>query len=167
MDTPHPATDAPRRHHSRQRDELLACLRATRSHPTAAQLHETLRERIPALALATVYRNLEVLVSEGLVLEVPTASGGLRYDGNLEAHDHFDCERCGCLLDLPAQSSDRFTRKLARNHGLHARRVQISFIGTCPECERREIGTPTRRASGPDRKTVFNDQSKEGSKWPI
>ncbi len=113
---------------------MLAYLRDARCHPTAAQIHAALQLRIPALALATVYRNLEVLVAEGRVAEVATTSGPLRYDGNLEAHDHFDCEVCGQLLDVPAHSPVRALKRLAQHHGLRARRVQISFIGTCPDC---------------------------------
>ncbi len=89
---------------------------------------------MPDLALATVYRNLEVLVAEGIVAAVPSASGALRFDGNLAPHDHFECEACGRILDVPSEGPGRIVKRLASRHGLQARRVQISFAGLCPQC---------------------------------
>lgn len=147
METIPPVSDAPRRHHSRQRERLLSYLRAVRSHPTAAQIHAALLPRIPALALATVYRNLEILVSEGLVTAVPSASGALRFDGNLTPHDHFECEACARILDVPSEDPRRSMKRLARRHGLQARRVQISFSGLCPQCKNKQC--PRRATKQP------------------
>jgi Fur family transcriptional regulator, peroxide stress response regulator len=138
VDTTPPVSDGPRRHQSRQRERLLAYLRAARCHPTAAQIHSALLPHIPALGLATVYRNLEVLVAQGLVAEVPSASGALRYDGNREPHDHFECEACGRILDVPSDEQDRIVKRLAKRFGLQARRVQISFVGLCPPCDNKQ-----------------------------
>jgi Fe2+ or Zn2+ uptake regulation protein len=132
--TPLAASRPPRRHHSRQRERLLDHLRRTTCHPTAAEIHAALQPSLPALALATVYRNLELLVAEGRVHEVPTASGALRYDGRLDPHDHFECERCGRLFDVRACTPTRLARTLERRHGLIARRVRVAFVGACREC---------------------------------
>ncbi|MEZ4333713.1 MAG: transcriptional repressor [Myxococcota bacterium] len=134
MAPPFAAQNSPRRHRSRQRERLLHHLRRTTAHPTAAEIHAALRSSLPALALGTVYRNLELLVAEGRVHEVPTASGALRYDGRLDPHDHFECEACGRLFDVQACAPTRLARALERRHGLVARRVRVAFVGTCRAC---------------------------------
>ena len=73
-----PPEPAPRRHQTRQRARILAWLRATDSHPTALQTHEALVRELPNLSLGTVYRNLEVLVSEGAIDEVAVFDRALR-----------------------------------------------------------------------------------------
>ena len=133
--TPLDVSDAPRRHRSRQRDRIRSWIRQTDAHPTAAEIHEALRPEMSALSLGTVYRNLEVLVAEGEVDEVPSAVGAMRYDGNVEPHHHFNCEGCGRILDVDMPVPRGLTRRLAEQRGLRSNRVRISFFGLCTSCE--------------------------------
>ena len=132
-----PPEPAKRRHQSRQRARILAWLRETESHPTAAQTHEALARELPNLSLGTVYRNLELLVSEGVIEEVPS-SGGMRYDGNLRPHHHFICESCGTIDDVHLHAPAALARKLRRARRRTARRIHIDFYGFCESCEQRE-----------------------------
>jgi Fe2+ or Zn2+ uptake regulation protein len=129
-----PPERSPRRHRTRQRELILEFLRASEEHPTAAQTHRALRRRLPSLSLGTVYRNLEVLVSEGVVDEVP-AAGGARYDGNPKPHHHFICERCGAIDDLHLVAPRSLAQKLRRARGRKASRIRIDFFGLCEACE--------------------------------
>ena len=127
--------EAPRRRNrSRQRELILQFLRASEEHPTAAHTHAALLRRMPNLSLGTVYRNLEVLVHEGLVEEL-AAAGGARYDGNPNAHHHFICEGCGAIDDLHLQAPPSLAQKLRRARGRKALRVRIDFFGLCEACE--------------------------------
>ena len=130
-----PPETTKRRHQTRQRARILEWLRTSESHPTAAQTHEALVRELPSLSLGTVYRNLEVLVSEGLIDEVPCAGGGLRYDGNPKPHHHFICDACGAIDDLHLQAPAELARKLRRARGRTARRIRIDFFGLCEACE--------------------------------
>src|SRR5882724_12192209 len=49
---------------------VLDVLRSTESHPTAEWGHRVVRRRLPRVSLGTVYRNLRLLVGEGLVAEI-------------------------------------------------------------------------------------------------
>ena len=124
-----------RRHRSQQRERILEWLRGTDSHPTAAEIHRALAPHLPALSLATVYRNLEVLVAEGAIDEVPTAVGATRYDGNVEPHHHFNCDHCGRIVDVDLSVPRGLSTRLAGEYGLRSQRIRISFFGHCAECE--------------------------------
>jgi Fur family peroxide stress response transcriptional regulator len=131
-----PPTTAPRRRNrTPQRDRLLAYLRDTDTHPTAAQIHDAIGPDLPGLSLATIYRNLEVLVDEGLVDEVSVPSSSTRYDGNPRAHHHFLCDRCSRIIDVELPEPRMLRRKLHDAYALRARSVSIDFHGLCPECE--------------------------------
>jgi Fe2+ or Zn2+ uptake regulation protein len=137
-----------RRNRSLQRERLLGWLRGTDSHPTAAEIHAALRPSFPRLSIATVYRNLEVLVGDGRVDAVAGAGPALRYDANPLPHHHFVCERCGRIRDLYGPRPRNLARRLAREQGLRARRVRLDFYGSCPEClQAPEASGP---AGGPD-----------------
>ena len=150
-----PATQ--RRHRSRQREKILAWLRSTDCHPTAGEIHSALLPEMPSLSLGTVYRNLEVLVAEGTVDEVASSGGAVRYDGNVEPHHHFHCERCGRILDVDLPVPRGLARRLQRERGLQARRLRIDFFGSCSTCERVEDGSKVPQPP--------QARMKEGKRW--
>ena len=151
---------------------MLAWLRAHDSHPSASELHAALLPDMPTLSLATVYRNLEILAAEGEIEEVPSSQGATRYDGNVEPHQHYHCERCDRILDVDLPVPRGLERRLRDDHGLRSSRVRIAFFGVCPACEdaaeadvssRRE--EPPHRGSGPARGARFEfDSTQESSK---
>jgi Fur family peroxide stress response transcriptional regulator len=131
-----PSPDTPRRRNrSRQRDELLGWLQSTDSHPSAGQIRDALSMNGPAVSLATVYRNLEVLLAEGVVREVACQSGPARYDANLAPHQHFTCESCGRITDVDVPAPRGLAGSLEGQHGLRATRVSITFYGLCQTCQ--------------------------------
>jgi Fur family peroxide stress response transcriptional regulator len=132
--TPLDVSEPARRHRSRQRDRIRSWIQGTDTHPTAAEIHEALLPELSALSLGTVYRNLEVLIATGEVDEVPNSLGATRYDGNVEPHHHFNCERCGRILDVDIPVPRGLTRRLVRERGLRSSRVRISFFGLCATC---------------------------------
>jgi Fur family peroxide stress response transcriptional regulator len=132
--TPHEESTIPRRNRSRQRNSILNWIQQTDTHPTAAEIHEALLPESSTLSLGTVYRNLEILVAGGDVDEVPTSFGAMRYDGNVQPHHHFNCDRCGRILDVDLSVPRGLTRRLSSVHGLQSSRVRISFFGFCSLC---------------------------------
>ncbi len=123
-----------RRNRTRQRQRLLEILRSTDCHPTAASLYEAVRVDSPRLSLGTVYRNLDVLASDGEIEAVPCTDGAVRYDGNVEPHHHFICDRCDEIEDLELSLPRGLAARLRREHGLTPCRVRIDFSGLCREC---------------------------------
>jgi Fe2+ or Zn2+ uptake regulation protein len=123
-----------RRHHSRQRGQILEFLRSTQDHPTAAGVFESLRRSLPRLSLGTVYRNLEVLVDEGEIEPVPTPHGPTRYDANLNPHHHFICDRCGRIEDLDLRLPVGLATRVRRKYRVTPRRFRIDFYGLCLTC---------------------------------
>src|ERR1700716_2832227 len=76
---------------------VLQVVRGTEAHPAAEWVHRVVRRRLPRVSLGTVYRNLRLLVAEGLAAEIPGPHA--RFDANMEAHHHFTCVRCGRIVD--------------------------------------------------------------------
>lgn len=136
VSSPPPSPDVSRRRNrSRQREQMLAWLRTTDRHPTAAQICDALSAESPHQSLATVYRNLEVLVLEGDVREVACERGPSRYDGNMDPHHHFTCEDCGRIVDVDLATPRGLIGRLAGASRLRATRVSIHFYGLCDGCE--------------------------------
>jgi len=64
-------------------------------HPTIDELYEKICEENPSVSLATVYKNLNMLKDEGLVVEVNMPNQKVRYDIFSHPHIHVVCECCG------------------------------------------------------------------------
>lgn len=60
--------------HSKQRDAIFENLRSRKDHPTAEEIYLSLKPAMPAISLATVYRNLAQLENEGLILRSAQAA---------------------------------------------------------------------------------------------
>jgi Fur family transcriptional regulator, peroxide stress response regulator len=115
---------------------ILEVLRGTESHPTAEWVHRLVRRRLPRVSLGTVYRNLRLLVAEGLAAEIPGPHA--RFDANLDAHHHFTCVQCGRIVDvdgpLAEPHAEALRVRIAARTGLAITRQRIEFFGRCPQC---------------------------------
>ena len=99
--------------HSKQRDAILENLCSRYDHPTAEDLYFSLKPDIPALSLATVYRNLSQLETDGKIIRI--GSGGTaRYDGNISPHYHLSCLKCSGVVDIFLDSDCGLTEKAAK-----------------------------------------------------
>ena len=118
---------------------VLEVVRATESHPTAEWVHRMVRRRLPRVSLGTVYRNLRLLVAQGLVKELPGPHA--RFDGNLTEHHHFTCLGCGRISDVQGPATEPHSRALcgrvAAQSGFRVTHHRIEFYGRCPDCQRR------------------------------
>jgi Fe2+ or Zn2+ uptake regulation protein len=70
------------------------------------------RQRIPNISLATVYKALEALVGAGLAGRIAADNGPTRYDGRSDAHYHMRCAQTGEVIDLPVAYDPKLLDKL-------------------------------------------------------
>ena len=123
--------------HFRKRDAILQCVRSTDAHPSADWVFEHVKEQVPDISLATVYRNLSLFKDQGLIASLGTVKGVERFDGNTEPHVHFICTQCGNVLDLPEISvPEELNSAVARSSGGRVDNCQLSFTGICGECRK-------------------------------
>ena len=121
--------------HFRKRDAILNCLRASTVHPGAEEIFEAVRQEIPDISLATVYRNLSLFKEQGLIVSVGTVKGVERFDGNVNPHVHFFCTDCGAVLDLPKMDvPQQLVSTAAGQIGGTVEQCQMTFTGLCRDC---------------------------------
>lgn len=121
---------------TRQRRVVYETIRGTKTHPTADWIFDTVRETLPKISLGTVYRNLAVLKSEGLVRELYGADRKARYDAHLEPHGHFICTGCGEIRDVEG-ISELAWQTLKDLVGCDVADQRVEFVGLCPACRPR------------------------------
>jgi Fur family peroxide stress response transcriptional regulator len=120
-----------------QRRTVFAELAGRRDHPTADQVYDAVRDRVPGLSRTTVYRVLETLVDAGLARKVPHAGGGARFDPMTERHHHLVCEACSRLVDLDDSMVPPLRLPGSSSLGFRIKDYSVSFTGLCPGCAKK------------------------------
>ena len=119
-----------------QRRTVFEALSARRDHPTADQVYDAVKGRIPGLSRTTVYRVLETLVDAGFARKVHHAGGVARFDPVTHRHHHLVCEACGRLVDLDDAAVPTLRLPEARGSGFRIKDYSVSFLGLCGACAR-------------------------------
>ena len=121
--------------HFRKRDAILHCVRSTDAHPSADWVFEHVKEQLPDISLATVYRNLSLFKEQGLLTSLGTVKGVERFDGNTEPHVHFICTQCDGVTDLPHMAVPQsLCSQAAAQTGGQIDVCHLSFTGVCNRC---------------------------------
>jgi len=123
---------------TQQRRVILEELRRENIHPTADQLYETVRKRLPHVSLGTIYRNLELLTAIGEIQTLEIAGSQKRYDGVAQQHYHVRCVYCGRIDDAPIAPLNRLEDKLYGTTVYTIMGHRLEFLGLCPECSQNE-----------------------------
>ncbi len=120
--------------YSKQRELILKTVLENKVHPTADRVFSLLKPDHPELSLATVYRNLNQLAENGLLLKIPVPNGADHFDGTLKDHYHMICEKCGEMVDIPSEYVPKFNWQVEQNIGCRITAHTIVFYGLCPKC---------------------------------
>jgi Fur family ferric uptake transcriptional regulator len=117
-----------------QRKIILDELCKVYSHPTASDVYEMVRKKLPRVSLGTVYRNLELLSSCNTIQKLDFGEAHKRFDGNPAPHYHINCTKCGRVDDAPIPLKPELEGEVRAASGYHINRHHISYHGICPDC---------------------------------
>ena len=123
---------------SRQRSIIFEELHKLASHPTADELYAVVRKRLPNISLGTVYRNLNYLAKQGLILKLGNAGEQGRFDACTNKHYHFVCKSCAKIYDLPQLSTSEIQQAIQNieQHDVHS--YELEFYGVCAACKQKQ-----------------------------
>lgn len=104
-------------------------------HVSAAEIGEALSRQ---MGVATVYRQLEKLVEQGLVQKFVNDGGPACYQyvggGDCRLHFHLKCGGCGRLIHLECEELDRLSAHILAEHGFQMDPGRTALYGTCAAC---------------------------------
>ena len=123
---------APVKRSTRQRSAIQAVIDAAGRPLSPPEVLKVAQAEVPALSLATVYRNLKLLVDAAEIAVVMLPGESARYESPRHAHHHhFQCTLCkrvfdvhGCPGDLAYLAPKGFT---VEDH-------ELTLYGRCDEC---------------------------------
>lgn len=134
--------------YSKQRNAILDFLHTRTDHPTADVIYQNVRSVIPNISLGTVYRNLNQLADNGMILRLKGRNGAEHFDGNTEEHQHFICNECGAVEDIFLKDYELLASVNAAAEKAFSGEIQgkdIYFFGVCSRCFKQEMKADDRR----------------------
>jgi Fur family transcriptional regulator, peroxide stress response regulator len=129
-----------------QRQVILEEVVKDPGHPTADEIYERVRKKLPRISMGTVYRNLDILVSSGFISRIQPGLPQMRFDGKTREHYHVTCLRCGKIENAPIEpfGDTLNTLELALGRltkfGIFGHKLE--FMGLCKECMEKERRLP-------------------------
>ncbi len=131
---------------TRQRTAIRAAIEAAGRPLSPQEIHDAVRATVPEIGIATIYRNLKLLLAEGEVLAVTLPGENPRYETALLAHHHhhhFHCVPCDRVFEVagcPGRMDDLAPA------GFVIDRHELTLYGECAECAAKHKG---KAAPGP------------------
>jgi Fur family ferric uptake transcriptional regulator len=117
-----------------QRQIILEELAKVKTHPTASELYDMVRKRLPRIGLGTVYRNLELMAENGMILKLEVGGTQKRFDATTDTHYHIRCSECGKVDDIDTPVLDELVKTAADSSSYQIIGHHVEFTGICPDC---------------------------------
>ncbi len=111
-----------------QKTKILQYLKSVKSHPTAETIYKAVRKDLPNISLATVYRNLNQMADEGIILRFKIGNE-FRFDGCTDCHQHCICIRSKKIIDADDPKITEYALKHLKVKGFRPTNVQIIYEG--------------------------------------
>jgi Fur family transcriptional regulator, ferric uptake regulator len=117
---------------TRQRRAIRAALERADRPLSPKEVLSASKRRVRSLGLATVYRNLNMMVEEGVLVAVELPSEPPRYElAGKRHHHHFVCDSCNRAFEVDACPGDMAGLVPA---GFELTRHEVVLYGSCAEC---------------------------------
>ncbi|MBO4400364.1 MAG: transcriptional repressor [Selenomonadaceae bacterium] len=108
-------------------------------HLSAEEVHDLLREKDFDFGLATVYRNVELLTSLGILDKIDFGDGRMRYElssGNpqIHQHHHLICLKCKKVIEFEEDFLDDVEKIISEKSEFQILNHEVKFFGYCKDC---------------------------------
>ena len=116
------------------KQQTLICdiLANVHDHLNAEQIFLLAREKLPSIAMGTVYRNLNQLANQGQIRRLTVPGQPDRFDCNPMPHGHLVCRDCGKLEDLFLPDLEEY---LQGRCGTKITHYELTMEHICSHCQ--------------------------------
>jgi Fe2+ or Zn2+ uptake regulation protein len=118
---------------TRQRIEIIDLLSTETIHPSAMDIFNKVRKRVPQVSMSTVYYTLGILKKEGLIRELEFCDRDNRYDVNVSNHLNLICTKCGKIEDFKV-ALPVLSQAVEKKTGFRSVQMRFEYHGYCKKC---------------------------------
>ena len=125
-----------------QRKEILQIFLENSADPhlSAEEVYEVLKEKDFDFGLATIYRNVELLSTLGILSKINFDDGRTRYelasaDPKVHQHHHLICLKCKKIIEFEEDLLDNLEATITTKSGFEIVNHEVKFFGYCADCK--------------------------------
>lgn len=118
-----------------QRRAILDLINTSNKHWDADEVLRALVDEGHSVGIATVYRGLASLESQGLIDSIQLADKKRYERANKTHHDHMICTKCGHIEEFSHQTIEELQQSAADEKGFQLTGHQLVMFGFCSSCE--------------------------------
>ena len=105
-------------------------------HMSVEDIYEEIIKVHPSISLATIYKNIILMMEKGVLVEVPIAGKKPKYELSKTDHIHLVCTECGEVEDKPCiEATDKVFNDLSSQEHFKLNRRQVNLYGVCASCQ--------------------------------
>jgi Fur family peroxide stress response transcriptional regulator len=129
-------TDILRAHHLKATPQRLAIANTLyrRGHVNIEDLYEIMLKKFNSISLATIYKNIHLMIENALIQEVKIPHQKSVYELTKEAHSHLVCDKCGMVEDITLDLS-ALSDLAAHSTDFQITKTNLVFSGLCKKCQ--------------------------------
>ncbi|TFG18776.1 MAG: transcriptional repressor [Promethearchaeota archaeon] len=117
-----------------QRLEILNFLSQSAGHPTAEDIYDAVKAKLPRISKATVYNNLNFLIENDRVKMVDI-KGVSRFETKVRPHHHVICKMCSTIEDFESENLNKYAIELIKGKTqFKIEHTTMNFLGLCKKC---------------------------------
>ncbi len=114
----------------------------TYGHMSIDAIYAEVIKKHPSLSLATVYKNIILMVENGVLIEVPIEGKKSKYELAKGEHIHLVCTECGEVEDRPHnENADALFASMTKNENFTLSKQQINLYGVCAHCKNEAVAS--------------------------
>jgi Fur family peroxide stress response transcriptional regulator len=117
-----------------QRVAIIDYLMHTEDHPSADQVHVTIKRMYPMVSLSTIYKTLDLLREKRLVNEIEV-EGEARFDAHVDEHINLVCLNCGKIEDIDEKALRNIQARVAKKSEYLIVKGSFEMHGYCSKCK--------------------------------
>ncbi len=108
-------------------------------HSNAYEIHRRLKSKGEKVALATIYRTLNLLVKSGMVSEIDFGESHSHYEPEVSkaTHGHLVCLSCGAVKEFSDEKIQSILEKIGKESRFKTDKFSIQVFGYCQNCQKK------------------------------
>jgi len=105
-------------------------------HMSVEDIYDEVIKVHPSISLATIYKNILLMVEKAVLVEVPISGRKPKYELVKMDHIHLVCTECGNVEDKAClEETDKVFHDLTDGEGFVLSKRQINLYGVCASCQ--------------------------------
>ncbi len=105
-------------------------------HMSVEDIYDEVIKVHPSISLATIYKNIIVMMEKLVLVEVPITGKKPKYELIKSDHIHLVCTECGEVEDKPCiDATDRVFHELTASEHFKLNKRQVNLYGVCASCQ--------------------------------